>query len=68
MIPRKEPIREPDTIVRPYSEEKLAVSAKLFHIGFKERPVPAEAELETQLYYTLLKDVYKRQVVMILLN
>lgn len=57
VIPKKEPIHEPDTIVRSYSEEKLAVSAKLFHIGFKERPVSADIELETQLYYTLLNEL-----------
>lgn len=57
LIPKKEPINEPDTIVRPYSEEKLAVSAKLFHIGFKELPVSSSVELETQLYYTLLNEL-----------
>lgn len=56
-VPRKAPIAEPESIVRAYSEEKLAVSAKLFHIGFKETPVSAETELETQMQYTVLNEL-----------
>ncbi len=53
----KPPIHEPDSIVRPYSEQVLSVSSPLFHIGFKEHPVSSEEELPTQLAYTILHEL-----------
>lgn len=56
-MPRRIYINEPDTIVRALSEEKLAVSSTLFHIGFKEKPVAECNEFKTQLYYMLLNEL-----------
>lgn len=51
-------VQEPETVVKPYSERVMAVSAPLFQVGFKIQPPQEGPELlKTQMIGTLAGDL-----------